>query len=211
MSAMGEMPMLGQTQLGTAAAFLGMWTLMMAAMMLPSLLPMLWRYRLAVDSSGGSRLGPLIVTVGAAYFFVWTAFGMVAFPLSVALATPALRNPIGVGAVVLLVGAVQLTEWRAHHLASCRKEPAPARVLPANIGTAWRHGMRLGLHCVYSCAGLTTLLLVVGGMDLRAMAIVTAAITVERLAPASERVARVIGGAVVCAGLFLIARAAGLG
>jgi predicted metal-binding membrane protein len=48
-------------------------------------------------------------------------------------------------------------------------------------------------------------------MDLRAMAVVAAAITVERLAPAGERVARVIGGVVVGAGLFLIAQAAGLG
>jgi hypothetical protein len=48
-------------------------------------------------------------------------------------------------------------------------------------------------------------------MDLRAMAVVAAAITVERLAPAGERVARAIGAVAVGAGLFLIARAAGLG
>jgi hypothetical protein len=44
-------------------------------------------------------------------------------------------------------------------------------------------------------------------MDLRAMAIVAAAIAVERLAPAGERVARAIGAVVVGAGLFLVARA----
>jgi predicted metal-binding membrane protein len=54
-------------------------------------------------------------------------------------------------------------------------------------------------------------LLVIGVMDLRAMAVVAAAITVERLAPAGERVARITGAVVVGAGLFLIARAAGLG
>ena len=43
------------------------------------------------------------------------------------------------------------------------------------------------------------------------MAVVTAAITVERLAPAGERVARGTGAVVVGAGLLLIARAAGLG
>src|SRR5512135_598940 len=61
MSAMGEMPMPGgwamsmawmrmpgQTWPGAAASFLGMWIVMMAAMMLPSLLPVLWRYRRAV-------------------------------------------------------------------------------------------------------------------------------------------------------------------
>ncbi len=55
------------------------------------------------------------------------------------------------------------------------------------------------------------ILLVTGVMDLRAMAVVTAAITVERLAPAGERVARAVGVLVVGAGYFLIARAVGLG
>ena len=55
------------------------------------------------------------------------------------------------------------------------------------------------------------ILLVIGVMDLRAMAVVAATITVERLAPAGERAARVTGAVVVGAGLLLIARAVGLG
>ena len=55
------------------------------------------------------------------------------------------------------------------------------------------------------------MLLALGVMDLRAMAVVTAAITVERLAPAGERVARATGAVAVGAGLLLIARATGLG
>jgi predicted metal-binding membrane protein len=51
------------------------------------------------------------------------------------------------------------------------------------------------------------ILLVIGVMDLRAMAAVAAAITVERLAPAAERVARATGVVVVGAGLFLIGNA----
>ena len=47
-------------------------------------------------------------------------------------------------------------------------------------------------------------------MDLRAMAVVTAAITAERLAPAGEQVARGIGAPAIGAGLFLIARAVGI-
>jgi len=48
-------------------------------------------------------------------------------------------------------------------------------------------------------------------MDLGVMAVVTGAITLERLTPTGERVARVIGAVVVGAGLFLIARATGFG
>ena len=69
--------------------------------------------------------------------------------------------------------------------------------------------MRLGLHCSYCCANLTAILLCLGVMDLRAMTIVATVITLERLAPASERIAQVIGVLVLAAGLILIARAIG--
>jgi predicted metal-binding membrane protein len=191
---------------------------MMVAMMLPSLTPMLWRYRQAVRRTGETRLGRLTAFMGAGYFFVWTVFGMAAFPLGVALAAvemqqPALARfvPVAVGIVVMIGGALQLTAWKARHLACCREAPGHGRTLAADGGTAWRHGLRLGLHCSRCCVGLMAILLVVGVMDLRAMAIVAAAITVERLAPAGERVARAIGAVVVGAGLFLIARAARLG
>jgi predicted metal-binding membrane protein len=230
MSAMGEMPMPGgwtmsmawmrmpgQTWPGAAASFLGMWVVMMVAMMLPSLVPMLWRYREAVGRTGKTRLGRLTALVGVGYFFVWTVFGMAAFPVGVALAAVEMQLPvvaraipIAVGVVVLFTGAVQFTAWKAHQLACCRAASGRCRALPADAGTAWRHGLRLGLHCSYCCAGLTAVLLVIGVMDLRVMAVVTAAISVERLAPAGQRVARAIGAVVVGAGLFLIARATGL-
>ena len=54
--------------------------------------------------------------------------------------------------------------------------------MPTRLG-----GTVCGLHCTYCCAGLTVILLVIGVMDLRAMAVVTAAITAERLAPAGEQ------------------------
>ena len=83
--------------------------------------------------------------------------------------------------------------------------------MPADAGTAWRHGLRLGLHCIHCCVSLIAIFLVIGVMDLRTMAVVAAAIAVERLAPAGERVARATGAVVVAVGLFLVARAAGLG
>ena len=113
--------------------------------------------------------------------------------------------------VVLIAGTLQFTSWKAHHLAGCREVPAHGSSLPADAGAAWRRGLRLGLHCAYCCANLTAILLVVGVMDLRAMAAVTAAITAERLMPAGERVARATGAVIVGAGLLLIARAVGIG
>lgn len=215
---MAWMRMPGQSWPGTAASFLGMWTVMMVAMMLPSLMPMLWRYRQAIGRTGKTRLGGLTVLVGSSYFLVWAVLGMIAFPLGVASAAaemqlPALARavPLAAGVVMLIAGALQFTSWKARQLACCRGTPGRSRTLSADGGTAWRHGLRLGLHCNSCCAPLTAVLLVIGVMDLRAMAAVTAAITAERLAPAGARIARIIGAIVAGAGLILIAQAAGIG
>jgi predicted metal-binding membrane protein len=222
MSAMDGMssawlPMPGQTWPGAAAMFLGMWVVMMVAMMLPSLVPMLWRYRQAVVSSGERRLGRLTALVGVGYFFVWTMVGVAAYPLGVALTTITTRElaleravPLAVGVVVLIAGLLQLSPWKTRHLACCRELPGRGHTLRADAGSAWRHGLRLGLHCARCCAGLIAILLVVGVMDLLAMAVVMTAITIERLAPGGERIARIIGLLVVGAALYLIVRALGL-
>ena len=190
MSAMGEMPMPGcwtmsmtwtrlpgQPWPAAAASFLGMWVVMMVAMMLPSLVPLLWHYREGIGTMGATR------TV-----------------------------PVAVGVVVLIAGVFQFTASKARHLACCREVPGRGLTrLPANAGTAWRYGLRLGLHCTQCCAGLMAILLVVGVMNLRATAVMATVITVERLAPASERVVRTVGAVVVGTGLVLIVQAAGLG
>jgi predicted metal-binding membrane protein len=211
-------PQPGQPWPVAAASFLGMWVVMTMAMMLPSLLPTLWRYREAMGRTSGARPGPLAAFVGLGYFSVWTGFGAAAFPLGAALAVTEMRQPalagavpLAAGVVVLIAGCFQFTAAKARHLACCREAPGRDRRLPGGAGAAWRHGLLLGLHCIRCCAGLMVVLLVIGITDLRAMAVVAAAITAERLGPAGEHVARAIGVVVVGAGLFLIARAAGLG
>ncbi len=237
------MRMPGQTWPGAAASFLARWGVMMVAMMLPSLVPMLWRYREAVGVAGGAgvggaggarvgqaggtrvgrerggaRLGLLTAVVGAGYFFVWAALGSAAYPLGVALSAAAMREPalsravpVAAGVVVLVAGLLQLTAWKARQLACCREAPrCGCTTLPAHADAAWRHGLRLGVKCARCCGGLMAILLVLGIMDLRAMALVTAAITAERLAPAGHVVARALGAVVVGVGLLLIARAVGL-
>ena len=95
---------------------------------------------------------------------------------------------------------------KARHLACCRGGSGSALPLAAKARTAWRHGLRLGLDCSACCANLMLVLLVLGVMDLLAMAVVTAAITVERLAPAGLRTARAVGVIGIAAGLLLIAQ-----
>jgi len=226
MSAMHDMPMPGgwnmsmmwmrmpgQSWPGTAMAFLSMWQVMMVAMMLPSLVPMLWRYRQSIGTNGMHR-AVLTAMVGGGYFAVWTLFGALAFFVGTTVAqfemqSPSLARtvPVAIGAVVSLAGALQFTAWKAHHLACCRTTPQCCHALRADLRTALHHGVRLGVHCMHCCFGLTMVLLAIGVMDLRAMAVVTAAISAERLAPAGERVARATGAMMIAGGLILVVRA----
>ncbi|PLC40924.1 hypothetical protein C0Q88_21025 [Ralstonia pickettii] len=205
---MAWMPMCGQTWWRFAASFVAMWTVMMAAMMLPSLLPTLRQYRVALHVAGEPNLDALTALAGAGYFAVWALIGVMVFGAGAALAQlemtwPVLARgaPVASGAVVLAAGALQCSAWKARQLARCRAVPAPGR-------SAWRFGLRLGLRCAESCASLTAILLVTGVMDLRAMAAVSAAITLERLAPAGQRMARCVGAVAIGAGLLLMLRAA---
>ena len=205
------MRMPGETWASAGASFVGMWVAMMAAMMLPSLVPALWRHRARIGAANAT-----LVAVG--YLCVWTVLGTMVFPLGVALAELQMRlptfarvAPIAIGAAVLLAGFVQLSPWKSHHLALCRDAAGSGCAIPADARTAWRHGLQLGAHCSRSCAGLMVVMLVLGVMDVRVMAAVTAAITVERLAPGGVHVARAVGMIVVATGLVQLARAAGLG
>ena len=231
MSAMGNMPMPGgwtmsmawmrmpgQTWAGAMASFVAMWLVMMASMMLPSLAPALWRYRRSVETTPEVLSDRLTALVGLGYFFVWTLLGVAVFPLGAAAAAiemdkPPLARavPFAVGVIVLLAGSLQFTRWKTLHLAACREAPGRSALLPAHHRAAWHRGLHLGLHCSLSCANLTAILLVAGVMDLRIMFAVTAAITAERLAPAGERVARIIGAVALGAGLLLIMRAGAVG
>ena len=214
---MAWMPMPGHTWLGAAASFIGMWVVMMVAMMLPSFVPTLWRYRQAVDKAGEMRLSWLIALLAIGYFVVWSVFGIVVFPLGATLAEiemqqPALARvvPTAAGVVVVIAGALQFSAWKAHHLACCQERSGRSRSLPADAATAWRHAaprppLHLRLRWLYgdpprhrhhgsagygSCHGSNHC----------------------RTARIEERVARAIGFVVAGIGLLLIATAtAGLG
>jgi predicted metal-binding membrane protein len=203
---MTDMQMPGQTWPAAAVAFLGMWVVMMAAMMLPSVAPVLWRYWRAVTSAGETCPGLLTGVVGAGYLSVWTAFGLAAFTLGSALPALARVVPIAVCAVMLIAGLFQFSTRKVRHLACWRETPWRVTSPSVNKRAALRSGLRLGLECVQSCAGLMAIMLISGMMDLRAMVLMGAAIAAERFAPGGERVAYAIGAVIVTAGLFLLAK-----
>ncbi len=202
---MAWMRMSGQSW-PAAASFLAMWTVMMVAMMSPSLVPMLSCYRRSVSPDR------LVIVAACGYFAVWTLLGAAVYPPAVLAASMAMRwpllarsVPLAGGLALLLGGYFQLTSWKARKLARCRGESACPTA--SNAAGAWRHGVHLGVDCALCCAGFMTTLLVLGVMDLAVMAGVTAGITVERFAPRPQRAAEIAGLILIAMGSLVIVRA----
>ena len=210
---MAWMRMGEQTWLGASVSFMGMWVVMMVAMMLPSLVPMILRYRRSVIAPD-ARLVGLSALVSAGYFLVWTACGLVVYPIGVVLAAVEMRwpvvassVPIATGVVVLLAGCVQFSAWKGRRLAHCRDGRTCGGSLRPGFTSASRHGVTLGVHCVLCCSCLMVVLLVTDVMSLSGMALVAGAITFERIGSKHRRTAPAIGVVVIAVGAVMIARA----
>ncbi|MCO1370717.1 DUF2182 domain-containing protein [Burkholderia multivorans] len=200
------------------AAFAGMWGTMVVAMMLPVLAPALWHYRQLIGAHvpGPAHRTARVAIAGGAYFSVWMAIGVLVWMAGDVLAAAALRLsalayalPFASGATVFAAGTLQLTGWKRHRLDGCRNEPAGTPAPRADAADAWRYGMRIALHCAACCGNLMTAALAAGAMDLRVMAVATAAIAAERLLPHGHRVARIVGAAMLVGGVAMLASAAG--
>lgn len=207
--------MCGTSPSASAATFLVLWSAMTLAMMLPSFAPALWRWRVSLAAGRTRWLAGAVAMAGLGYFVAWSVVGLCAFAASHVAAIVVLREPgvvlafpIVGGAVVTLAGALQFSAWKARHLDACRGWPACSRGGNASLASAWRHGLNIGRHCVCSCAGWTTALLVGGSMDLGAMTLATVAITAERLAADGKSAARIGGAIAVGLGLARLASAA---
>ena len=103
---MAWMRMPGQTWPGAAASFIGMWVVMMVAMMLPSVVAHAVALPRGDGHAGETRLavgGPRWWASGTSC--MWTVFGMAVFPVGVALAALEMRQPALAGAVPIAVGS----------------------------------------------------------------------------------------------------------
>jgi predicted metal-binding membrane protein len=185
-----------------AAAFVGLWTVMMAAMMLPALLPLALIY--AGDGPGRSAR-----TAGltAGYLIVWAAFGVLALAASAGAGRIAGRGDsvaVWVGAVVLVAaGAYQLSPLKGRCLAVCR---SPLHILMRVGGYrgATRHvraGVHHGAFCVGCCWSLMAALIALGVMDLAWMAVLTVVITLEKVWRYGQWVAVAAGIGLIALGL----------
>jgi predicted metal-binding membrane protein len=209
---MTGMTMPQQAWYAEAAAYVGMWMAMMVPMMLPSLVPMLSRYRRSVRARHGMQVHGLMALVSVGYFAVWSVAGVTAYVATAGVTAVEMSSgrvaallPLAAGVGLFLAGAIQFSSWKTRQLALCREESCGHPPAP-NAVTALQHGLKLGARCSLCCGSLMLALLATGMMDLVAMAVLTVAISAERLAPARLRVARVVGMAIVAAGALTIIR-----
>ncbi|MEU9126318.1 DUF2182 domain-containing protein [Streptomyces sp. NPDC048506] len=176
-------------------AFLAVWTLMMAAMMLPATAPVAALYARTITV----HRAPRMVAFTVAYLLVWVAAGLPAYALAGGLgraaSLPAAVGTAAAAAVFAVGGLYQLTPLKDRCLAKCRSPlglmlryasyPGPSRDL--------RAGAHHGAFCLGCCWSLMVLLAAFGLMNLWAMVVVAAVITAEKLVPAGRLVARAVG------------------
>jgi predicted metal-binding membrane protein len=168
--------------LGDLGWFAVTWLLMMAAMMLPSLVPA----ALAFARAGERTVAPFV----GGYLAAWTAAGLVAYVLFEAvrsldvafLAWDRAGRYVAAG-VILAAAAYQLSAAKAGCLQRCRTPLRLAREEHGGAGGGLRGGLRFGGYCVGCCAGLMATLFALGVMNVTWMVVVAALIAAERLLP----------------------------
>ncbi|TMB03022.1 MAG: DUF2182 domain-containing protein [Deltaproteobacteria bacterium] len=182
-------------------SFVLMWTVMMAAMMFPAVIPVVLAFTALARGRRGSPALAATAFVGG-YLVVWGALGVPAQALLAGAARLAAALPglawLG-GPVLVLCGLYQLTPLKDACLRHCR-------VPLLFLGHHWRDGpggalllgAHHGLYCAGCCASLMVVLLVVGVMNVGWMVALSALIYLEKVLPAGGRVER-LAGLVLCA------------
>ena len=177
------------------APFLATWTLMMAAMMLPSAAPMILLHRLGADGAAAAReLRSAVFAAG--YLLVWGSVGIAVW-LSARMAEqliPHDARAIAVAAVLGVAGIYQLTPLKDVCLRACR---TPADFLLTHwyrgLGGSFRTGVEHGLYCFGCCWALMAVFVAAGSMSLAWAVVIAGAVLVEKVAPRGVAFGRVIG------------------
>jgi predicted metal-binding membrane protein len=198
-------PMAGTMGL-TLPAFLVAWTVMMAAMMLPSVAPVASLYARSISSRRALRL--TLFTGG--YLVVWASAGIVAFALGSVIAGLAagdvrLGTAAGVAAY-LACGLYQLSPLKYRCLAHCRSPLSLFLHYSSYQGPLrdLRVGAHHGAYCLGCCWALMIVLLALGAMSIIPMLILAAVVITEKLWSRGEAFARVVGVACLCLAIATI-------
>jgi predicted metal-binding membrane protein len=186
--------------------FVPLWTLMMAAMMLPSVAPTASLYARTMRDQRALRIGGLV----AGYLAVWAAVGLPAYGLAWLAGWLAGMHPgaAHVFAVALFAacGIYQLTGAKDRCLAHCRSPLGLLLHYGSYRGRLrdLRVGVHHGAYCVGCCWGLMIVLIALGVMNIAAMVGLAALVLVEKVWKRGLLTARIAGVAALVLALATI-------
>jgi predicted metal-binding membrane protein len=168
--------------LGPWESFAVAWVAMMAAMMLPTAIPLIFEF---ARRSEGRRAWPIATAVLAlAYLAVWLAFGLACYGVYVALRMPWPNQGWAAGVALVLAGLYALTPIKRASQARCRELCALHGPLPFNLlRSAVTAGVKYGLSCAGCSAGLMIAMVLVGMSNLLGAVLLAAAVLIYKLAP----------------------------
>ena len=190
------------------APFVVMWTVMMAAMMFPSVIPVVLAFATLARHRARSVTAAAAVFVGG-YLVVWALLGVPVHAATVAIAelvaaSPALTAAATAtsGAALIACGLYQLTPLKDACLRHCR---VPHLFLGHHwrdgIGGAFVLGAHHALYCAGCCAAIMLVLLIVGMMNLTWMVALSLLIYLEKVLPGGMLIGRAAGFALCAAGI----------
>ncbi|MCK0119845.1 DUF2182 domain-containing protein [Loktanella sp. F6476L] len=200
------MNMMPMTSFG---ALFPMWAIMMAAMMLPTMVPTLRNYEALMKSADGTRAGWIGVLIG--YFITWVGFAALISIVQVLLIQWNVVDSLGISTtgwfaagLLIVVGAFQFTRAKEICHGVCH---SPMTYFLGHWKTGFGGGLRMGLglgaFCVGCCWGFMALGFVGGVMSLLWMGLATLFMIFEKLPQIGHRLTKPAGVVLIGAGLLL--------
>jgi len=195
----------------SAAVLLAMWVTMMAAMMLPTVAPMVLAHFAVTRQRGGGAL-PTVAFVGG-YLLIWSVIGVL--PMLAYWGFAQLGDEAGdarwlhalAGAILIIAGAYQFTSWKRTCFDHCQSPFAFAVMhdFGGGVPGALRAGAVHGVYCLGCCWAMMAVLVVVGLMNLMWMAGMVVLFFAEKHWKHGLVLAKVAGVALVALGVAVIA------
>ena len=183
--------------MGSLGSFAAGWTVMMAAMMLPTALPLVFEF--ARRSEGRRRWRQATGALAMTYLSIWLAFGLACYAVLRRFPIPQADQGAVGGVALALAGLYGLTPTKSASESRCRElcslhGPLPFSVVRSGVVA----GARYGFSCVGCSAGLMVAMAIIGMSNLGWMVILAAVVLLYKLAPApSLRRKWLLSGALV--------------
>ena len=187
------------TNLGGLGWFVGVWATMMAAMMLPSVMPTTLVFaRVSAEYQRRDRSFVATWVFITGYLAAWTVYGLVAYGIFQVIQSAHIhalswhaQGPLIAGSAIIAAGVYQLSPLKRRCLRHCR---SPAQSIGNDWHPGWsgaaRMGFEHGAFCIGCCWGLMLILFALGVMSITWMLVVAALIFAEKVLPPEERLSQ---------------------